>query len=140
MSDFSHEMERRLHAFGKDVQSLVRKLTDPIDDEGFSPRVDICEDDQSFLIYADLPGMSKDQIKLTVNDGVLFVKGERQTFSANDSTLIRQERPHGAFSRSVRLPEDVDIKDVKASFRKGVLEITFPKKVGGDGENSIEID
>lgn len=140
MSEFAKEMEKRLHTFGKDVQNLVRKMTDINVDEGFVPDVDIFEDDKTYFIYADLPGMSKDQITLTVKEGILTIKGERKTISEAEFTITKRERKSGPFSRSVTLPEYIDTKDVKASFRKGVLEIRLPKIENGKTESSIEIE
>lgn len=140
MSDFSREMERRLHAFGNDVQNLVRKMTDVTTTGGFVPAVDICETEDEYKVYADIPGLSKDEINLTVHENIVTIKGERLAPDASGITFAKQERPVGPFSRSLSLPDYVDTKDVKASFRKGVLEITFPKKVSGNSENSIEIE
>ena len=140
MSDFSQEMERRLHAFGKDVQNLVRKVADVTMDEGFVPEIDICESEDRYYIYADLPGMSKDEIKLTAKDGILTIKGERAAPETSGMKFTKRERSSGPFSRSVPLPDYVDTKDVKASFRKGVLEISFPKTESGDSENEIKIE
>ena len=140
MSDFSTEMERRLHAFGKDVQNLVRRVTDINAEEGFVPELDVCDTGETYFIFADLPGMSKDEIELKIKDGILTIKGERTTIAESDYTVIRRERSSGHFSRAVTLPDYIGSKDVKASFRKGVLEIRFPKISDGTTESSIKIE
>jgi HSP20 family protein len=93
----------------------------------WSPEVDISEDDQGYLLKADLPEMKKDDVRVTVEDGVLSVSGERKTQKEDHKKKFhRIERSFGTFRRSFTLPEDADSTKVTAKFRDGVLEVHLP--------------
>jgi len=96
---------------------------------GFNPRVDITEDDNNLFVHAELPGMSKEQVKVSVNDDrLLTIKGEKdKTEKSEDKKYIRYERKFGSFSRSFVLPENVDIGKIDAKFENGVLELSLNK-------------
>lgn len=93
------------------------------------PPVDIHETDGAFVCTADLPGLSKDDIEVTVEDGTLTISGER-TFENTENEkaqLRRVERSYGSFRRSFTLPTGIDAKKVEAKFKDGVLTLTLPK-------------
>ena len=93
------------------------------------PPVDIQETDDAFVVSADLPGLSKDDIDISLEDGVLTLAGERK-FSNDETegkTFRRIERSYGAFRRSFTLPQGVDAEKVNATFGDGVLHLTLPK-------------
>lgn len=93
------------------------------------PPVDIQETEESFLAVADLPGLTKDDIDISLEDGVLTIAGERK-FSNDDQegkTFRRIERAYGTFRRSFTLPQGVDAEKVAATFNDGVLHLTLPK-------------
>jgi len=93
----------------------------------WSPEVDISEDDHGYLLKADLPEMKKDDVKVTVEDGVLSVSGERKTEKEDlKKKFHRIERSFGTFRRSFTLPEDADSTKVTAEFRDGVLKVHLP--------------
>src|SRR6266404_354599 len=93
----------------------------------WSPEVDISEDDHGYLLKADLPEMKKDDVKVTVEDGVLSVSGERKTEKEDlKKKFHRIERCYGTFRRSFTLPEDADSTKVTAEFRDGVLKVHLP--------------
>jgi len=94
----------------------------------FMPRIDISEDDKNFYIHAEVPGMSKEDVKISVNDErILSIKGEKTFEKKSDNhNQIRNERRYGSFSRSFKLPENVKSEDISASFKNGVLELTLP--------------
>jgi HSP20 family protein len=93
----------------------------------WSPEVDISEDDREYLLKADLPEMKKDDVKVTVEDGVLNVSGERKTEKEDlKKKFHRVERCYGTFRRSFTLPEDADSTKVTAEFRDGVLKVHLP--------------
>jgi HSP20 family protein len=93
----------------------------------WSPEVDISEDDRGYLLKADLPEMKKDDVKVTVEDGVLNVSGERKTEKEDlKKKFHRVERCYGTFRRSFTLPEDADSTKVTAEFRDGVLKVHLP--------------
>jgi HSP20 family protein len=93
----------------------------------WSPEVDISEDDHGYLLKADLPEMKKDDVRVTVEDGILSVSGERKTEKEDQKTKFhRIERSYGTFRRSFTLPEDADSTKVTAEFRDGVLKVHLP--------------
>jgi HSP20 family protein len=97
-------------------------------DSDWSPRVDIQETAQEYIISADIPGISKDDISVDITDGVLSIKGERrQETEESGKRFHRIERSYGSFTRSFTLPDNVDDNKVKAVFKDGVLNLSIPK-------------
>ena len=95
---------------------------------GWTPAFDLFEDQDKLTVRAELPGLKKDQIKLTLKDDVLIVSGERkQETDAQNSDQIRRERLFGTFERSVSLPYPVNQAAISASYEDGVLTISLPK-------------
>ena len=93
----------------------------------WSPEVDISEDDHGYLLKADLPEMKKDDVRVTVEDGILSVSGERKTEKEDQKKKFhRIERSFGTFRRSFTLPEDADSTKITAEFRDGVLKVHLP--------------
>ena len=93
----------------------------------WSPEVDISEDDQGYLLKADLPETKKEDVKVTVEDGILSVSGERKSVKEDQKRKFhRIERSFGTFRRSFTLPEDTDSTKVTAEFRDGVLKVHLP--------------
>ena len=93
----------------------------------WSPEVDISEDDHGYLLKADLPEMKKDDVRVTVEDGILSVSGERKSEKEHQKKKFhRIERCSGFFRRSFTLPEDADSTKVTAEFRGGVLKVHLP--------------
>lgn len=95
----------------------------------WTPRVDIHEEDKHFVILADIPGVEPKDIEVSMDKGVLSIKGERksETTTENDKAT-RVERLHGAFHRRFALPDSADADGISASGRHGVLKISIPKK------------
>ena len=93
----------------------------------WAPRVDAYEKNGDFVIITDLPGVAKDDVGVTLQNGNLVVKGERKEESeVNEQDYYRCERFHGSFYRSVPLPFETDHAKVKATFNRGVLEVHVP--------------
>ena len=94
----------------------------------WSPLVDITEDEKEYLIKAELPEVKKEDVKLTVQDDVLTISGERKSEKEEKSKKYhRIERSYGSFVRSFRLPEDADGSKVAAEYKDGVLTVHLPK-------------
>jgi HSP20 family protein len=92
------------------------------------PAMDLVETDDHFVLRADLPGMTEDDINIEFQDGTLTVSGERKSeHETQNEGYRRVERAFGSFSRSLTLPKGVDPEAVAASFDSGVLEIRIPK-------------
>ena len=93
----------------------------------WSPEVDISEDDHGYQLKADLPEVKKDDVKVTVEDGILSVSGERKIEKEDRRKKFhRVELCYGTFRRSFTLPEDADSTKVTAEFRDGVLKVHLP--------------
>ena len=94
----------------------------------WAPAVDIYETGESLNVEAELPGIDPKDIDVSVDDGVLTIKGERKLEKeVKEENFHRIERAYGIFQRSVRLASDVDAESVKASYDGGVLKVTVPK-------------
>ena len=95
----------------------------------WSPTTDISETDKEYLIKAELPEVKKEDVKITVDDGVITLSGERKHEKEHkDEKQIRVESFHGTFSRSFTLPDDADPTNIRAESKDGVLRIHIPKK------------
>ncbi|HSF67435.1 MAG TPA: Hsp20/alpha crystallin family protein [Nitrospiraceae bacterium] len=91
------------------------------------PPVDISETDEEFHIEAELPEVKQEDMKVTLNNGVLTLQGERREEEGNGRKAHRTERSYGQFVRRFTLPDIVDDTKVKAEFREGVLHLHLPK-------------
>jgi HSP20 family protein len=92
------------------------------------PAMDLVESGDHFVLRADLPGMTEEDVKIELEDGTLTVSGERKAeHEDRDEGYYRVERAFGSFSRSLTLPKGVDADGVSASFDRGELEIRIPK-------------
>ncbi|HST27281.1 MAG TPA: Hsp20/alpha crystallin family protein [Rudaea sp.] len=95
----------------------------------WTPRVDIREEDKRFVILADIPGVEPGDIEVSMDKGVLSIKGERKSELREDSgNATRVERSYGAFHRRFALPDSADADAISASGKHGVLEISIPKR------------
>lgn len=92
------------------------------------PLLDIEEDGENFIVKAELPGLKKEEIKISVRGNLLTITGERkQEEETKNKTYHRVERQYGKFSRTISLPSEVDVNKIKAVYKDGVLHITLPK-------------
>ncbi len=98
---------------------------------GWSPSLDLFDDKDSFFVKVELPGMKREEIDISLHDGVLTVSGERKHESdKKEGQLYRSERYFGKFQRSVSLPVAVDPNAVKAAYKDGILTVSLPKHEG----------
>ena len=94
----------------------------------WAPRVDISETEKEFTIKAEIPDVKKDEVKISVDNGVLSIQGERkQEKEEKGKKFHRVERYYGSFTRSFTLPDNVDETKIEASFKDGMLNIQIPK-------------
>ena len=94
----------------------------------WTPSVDITEDDKEWLVKADLPELKKEDVKVTVENGVLTISGERKLEKEEKNKKYhRIERAYGAFVRSFSVPDGADAEKVNAEFKDGVLKVHLPK-------------
>jgi HSP20 family protein len=98
--------------------------------EGFSPKIDIWEDDKHIFVEAEIPGIKKEDLKLTLEDNILTIEGEKQVEEEKkEKNFFRNERIYGSFKRAFTLPVEVNPDKINAKFENGILKITFDKLV-----------
>lgn len=97
--------------------------------QGWMPPVDLIENDTAFVATVDLPGLTKKDVEVSLEDNVLTLSGERnfENKEGNGTKFRRIERSYGAFRRAFTLPPGVDVGKVEALFKDGVLTLTLPK-------------
>jgi len=94
----------------------------------WSPTVDVSEDEDNVIIKAEMPGTKKEDVKISIQDNVLTLKGQKkQEKEEKDKNYHRVERSYGSFCRSFQLPTSVKTDKIKANYKDGVLNITLPK-------------
>lgn len=97
--------------------------------DGFSPRVNIVENEDDVSLTFEVPGLEKAEISVTVTEGVLTVTGERKAEAAeNGKNFVRNEFSYGKFSRSFTLPDNYDAAKVAADYKNGLLVVSLPRK------------
>jgi HSP20 family protein len=95
---------------------------------GWTPRLDVYEDKDNVYVKAELPGMKREEIEISLHDGTLSISGERKIESEREGAdLYRSERFFGRFQRSVSLPTPVAVDKVNAQYKDGILTIALPK-------------
>jgi HSP20 family protein len=112
------------------------------------PPMDLVETDDHFVLRADLPGLSEEDVHIELEDTTLTVSGERKAeHESGDEGFYRVERAFGAFSRTLTLPRGIDPEAINASFDRGVLEVRIPKpeerkprriEIAANGPKTIE--
>jgi len=95
---------------------------------GWAPSLDLFQDKDNVFVKVELPGMKKEEINISLHDGILTVSGERKREEASgEGETFRSESYYGKFHRSVTLPTAVDTNNVKAAYKDGILTVTLPK-------------
>ncbi|HEC19143.1 MAG TPA: Hsp20/alpha crystallin family protein [Gammaproteobacteria bacterium] len=133
MNIIQYDPWRRLQQLQQEMSSLFD--TRGGEDNGtmatsdWVPAVDIKEEDNRFLIIADVPGVDPDNIEVHMENGVLSIKGERhEEHEESKEGYKRIERVHGSFHRRFNLPDTADAENISAKSRNGTLEIVIPKR------------
>jgi HSP20 family protein len=129
MRRFSEEMDRLFGdvGFGADWLAPVLGRAAKLPGGLWSPEVEVVERDNELVLRADLPGLTKDDVKIELSNEGITLEGERKSESKEDGEgYYRSERSYGKFYRRIPLPEGVEVDDATASFNNGVLEITMP--------------
>jgi HSP20 family protein len=137
--------EKAVEGFRGDIASLHRemdRLFESLWNDSFSssllsgdwsrmevvPQLDVTEDDKSFSVKIDLPGMDEKDVDLTLSDRVLTIRGKKEEDKeTKEKDYYRRERACGSFRRRIEIPAAVDAAKIDASFKKGVLTINLPK-------------
>jgi HSP20 family protein len=107
-----------------------------------APSLDVFEEKDELVVKADLPGMNKEEIEVTVTGDVVTIKGEKKKEEeVKEKDYYRRERSYGSFVRSVELPCEVKSDQIKANFKDGVLEVRMPKTEEAKKKSiSVKID
>jgi len=139
--------------------ALMRRLTEEMDhyfahlgmgDSGqdmpaagsglFVPAVEVLERNGNLIVRADLPGLTKDDVRVEITEDTLTIEGERrEEHEERQGEVVRSERVYGMFHRQIPLPEGVNADQAKASFKDGVLEITMPAPQRQERGRQVEI-
>lgn len=95
----------------------------------FNPRIDIYEDEKNIFVDVEVPGLKKEDLKLSLQDNILTISGEKKDSSKekNDKNYFRVERSYGSFQRSFTLPAEVNKDKTDAKFEDGILKISIEK-------------
>lgn len=133
MSEFTKTLDR----ISKEIESFAAKLLPEDMLDSFLPAADLVDSATEYLIRLDVPGITKDRLKVDVTDGTLTVRGERE--ADESGTYLKRERRHGAFLRSFTLPDSVGKNDITARFKDGVLTLTVKKTVVDADATHIDI-
>lgn len=118
--------------FGKGF--FVRPFSMPAETE-LKMKIDVSEDDKSFTVKADIPGVKKEDIQVDIDGDTVSVRAEakQEKEEKKDEKVVYSERSYGMVSRSFSLPSEVDDKAAKAEYKDGVLKLVLPKKTNGGG-------
>ena len=126
LSSLQQEMNR---LFGSFFDTAGTTHGDSSTSRRWIPAMDLAETGESYVLHADLPGLTEDDVEIEFEENVLTISGERKTERERKGSYVRVERASGSFTRSLTLPAGVDVQAIEASFANGVLEIRIPKPV-----------
>ncbi len=108
------------------------------DAPGWTPPVDLYETAQAFILTAEVPGLTREQVEIHAEDGRVVIRGKRVCAQVPCEQYHRVERGHGPFSRAFVLPDPIDVDNVSADLTDGLLTVTIPKS-GGPGARKINV-
>ena len=122
---FGEQLDWDHPSFGLSLFPTLKTLSSS---QNYLPTLDISEEKDSLIVKADLPGLKKEEIDISVDGSVLTIRGERKSEKEDKSkNYYRMERAYGSFQRSVDLGITVSQEKIKASYKDGVLEVLLPK-------------
>jgi HSP20 family protein len=119
---------------------LLNAIVPDQDTRTFTPRLDIKSDGKAYTVLAEIPGVSKDDVKLEVHDGKLVLSGEKKEEVKEGATSHVVERRFGSFERTMSLPDDADVEHITASHKDGILTVTIPRTTPKENRKSITIN
>lgn len=126
LSTFRHELDRFLDRFWDEGERPA-----PMD---WRPELDLSETNEALAITVEIPGIEPKDVQVMLENGMLTIRGEkRQETERKDERYFRSERRYGAFTRSLRLPANVDAAKIDAKFKNGVLTVVMPKTAEARG-------
>ncbi len=126
---------RGLQSLQQDVNRMFDEFfrgdilaNDSFTNRDWNPAVDIIENSGTYVLKAEIPGMSKDDVKITLENNTLTIRGEKKNeFEKKEGNYYRVERSYGSFERSFAIPGNVKVSDIDAQYKDGVLTLTLPK-------------
>ena len=114
-------------------------VTDSFFNRDWIPAIDVVENNDNYVLKAELPGMNKDDVKIMLENNVLTIRGEKKNdLDKKEGNYHRVERSYGAFERMFTLPGTIKSNDVDAQYKDGILTVTLPK-VEDDKEKRIDV-
>lgn len=123
-------------SLSKELDNFFNQLVDNnrdgsmVDTSSWVPAVDLKEEDNRYIVLADIPGVNKEDIHVSIDNQTLTIEGERkQEERLEEKGYMRIERQHGSFYRRFSLPETADGEKVDANYKNGVLKISIPKRI-----------
>ena len=127
VSRLQRELNKMFDHFGEESHELLPTTDLPME-RFWAPVMDVREDDESFIIHAEIPGMKDEDISVEVKDGAVCISGERKFEKKEDGEKYhRVERSYGKFDRRFNLPCKVDPESISATSDRGILEVVIPK-------------
>lgn len=129
MTLIKFEPLRDFESLGNKVHRFFGEFPSSFDyNNTFSPKIDISEDEKNIYFEAEIPGIKKEDINISLEDNILTIKGEKKFLDdKNEKTLIRNERIYGSFTRSFTLHEEINPDAANAEFENGILKIVCEK-------------
>jgi HSP20 family protein len=130
LQDFASDMETIVdHVLNNKNECSTEKRDATEASRTYSPAIDIFETELQYNLYVDLPGVKSEAVNIEILDERLTLSGTRElVLSGETSNVHRQERAYGKFSRTVRLPKQLDVDKIEAHFDNGVLHVVLPKQ------------
>lgn len=136
LTDLTENFDRFLSSF----QNFPELETYQLSANSWTPRIDVKEKNNQYIIYTDVPGIEPDKININFDNGILTIKGEKETEQKEeDENYLRVERSSGSFLRQMSFPGAIDAQNIKAKSKNGVLIITLPKAQKG-ASNKIQVE
>jgi HSP20 family protein len=132
---FGFPMSSGLQSLQRDMNRMFDEFFrgDVLADESFfakdwSPAVDVVENNDNFILRAEIPGMNKDDVKITLENNLLTIRGEKKNEAEKkEGNYHRVERSYGSFERSFTIPGTIKTDNIDAQYKDGVLTLTLPK-------------
>lgn len=119
-----------------DILNLPEQSKKAFEEIALSPYADIIDAGDSFKVEIEMPGLGEKDVKVSINEGMLTIKGEKSTSKKDKGkNYITREISYGSYERNISLPDTVDVDKATASFKKGMLWVTIPKKAGHAKKN-----
>lgn len=122
------ELDRAMDDF-YNLFAIPNISSDKFENLTITPFVNLVEDKDSFKVEAEMPGLAEEDIKVSISDGILTIKGEKTVSSKNENkNYLSREIQYGRYERNIAIPDSVDTEKAKATFKKGMLWVNIPKK------------